>query len=97
MSAARSEHDAFVLDTSAVLALLEAEDGATTVRDIIARGAAMLPWIAALELHCITAREVSPEEADARLILLHGAGVAMRTVDGDHLLRQPTAATDPSQ
>ena len=91
MSAVRSDQDAFVLDTSAVLALIEAEDGAKTVRDIIARGAAVLPWIAALELHYITAREVSAEEADARLILLHSAGVALRTMDGDHLLRQASA------
>ncbi len=91
MSAVRPEQAVFVLDTSAVLALVEAEDGAEGVREIIERGGALLPWIAALELHYITTREVSPEEADARLILLHSAGVTMRALDGDHLLRRASA------
>jgi predicted nucleic acid-binding protein len=91
VSGGRPDDNLFVLDTSAVLALLEGEHGAQAVRDIIARGSAVLPWIAALELHYITGREVSTEEADARLVLLRSAGVAMRTMDGDRLLRQASA------
>ena len=74
-----------------MIALVEAEDGAETVRDIIARGAAVLPWMAALELHYLTSREISPEEADARLVLLQSAGVPVRGIDGDRLLRAAAA------
>jgi predicted nucleic acid-binding protein len=80
-----------ILDTSAVLALLEGEDGADMVADIIGSGGAVLPWIGALELHYITSREVSVEEAEARLLLLRSAGVRIRATDGEPLLRVASA------
>ena len=88
---AADEPDPCVLDTSAILALVEREEGADTVRDVIQLGSAVLPWIAALELHYITSREVSREEAESRLLLLANAGVRVQATLTDRLLRTASA------
>ena len=60
----------YVLDTSALIALIEAEDGADRVRHILARETVDIPCIAVLEMHYITQRELGESEADHRYALL---------------------------
>ncbi|HSS51579.1 MAG TPA: PIN domain-containing protein [Thermoanaerobaculia bacterium] len=61
---------AYVLDTSALFALIEEEDGAERVEEIMRSENAILPWLVLLETHYITRQERGPGEADRRYALL---------------------------
>jgi uncharacterized protein len=63
-----------VLDSSAVLALIEDEPGADRVEEAIRGGGAIVPWIVLLEVHYITRQEVGDDEANRRLAMLKQAG-----------------------
>jgi len=65
---------AYVLDTSAVIALLEAEEGADRVGEILRRENVFLPFPVALELYYLTLRQRGEARADAR----HAALKALR-------------------
>jgi predicted nucleic acid-binding protein len=56
----------FVLDTSALLTLIEDEDGADRVEHILNRERAYVPFMALLELRYISLRERGREVADFR-------------------------------
>ncbi len=60
----------FVLDTSALFALIEEEDGADRVEEIVSTEAASLPSVALLEVHYVTRQERGQGEADRRYALL---------------------------
>jgi len=60
----------FVLDTSALMTLIEQEQGAERVRDIIQKNSIILPWLSILEVVYITRRELGEEEALMRYALL---------------------------
>lgn len=60
----------YVLDTSALFALIEEEDGAERVQEIISSGDACLPSLALLEVHYVTRQERGQGEADRRYALL---------------------------
>ncbi len=60
----------YVLDTSAVLTLIEDEDGAERVERILLKERAILPWIVLLETHYIIAREKGESTADWRYAML---------------------------
>ncbi|HEX4963790.1 MAG TPA: PIN domain-containing protein [Thermoanaerobaculia bacterium] len=60
----------YVLDTSALFALIEEEDGAERVEAIMRSENAILPWLVLLEVHYITRQERGPGEADRRYALL---------------------------
>lgn len=60
----------YVLDTSALLALIENEDGADRVEEIIQQERTFLPFLALLEVHYITWQERGQGEADRRYSLL---------------------------
>jgi predicted nucleic acid-binding protein len=62
--------DQYLLDTSAVLAWLEGEDGAPRVRAILRHGQALLAWAALLEVHYITLQERGRETAGQRYATL---------------------------
>jgi ribonuclease VapC len=64
----------FVLDASALLTLIEEEKGADRVETILRKESFVLPWVALLEVHYVTALERDDEEADRRLALLTQAG-----------------------
>jgi ribonuclease VapC len=64
----------YVLDASALLTLIEDEKGADRVETILRQGSFVIPWIALLEVHYVTALERDAEEADRRLALLTQAG-----------------------
>ena len=64
------EREAYLLDTSALLALIENEEGADRVESIVSGHKAFLPFLALLEVHYITRQERGQGEADRRYALL---------------------------
>ncbi len=64
----------FVLDTSALIAMIEAEEGAERVRTVIKKEEVFIPFVAVLELRYITLREQGQAEADTRYALLKQIG-----------------------
>lgn len=59
----------FLLDTSALMTLIEDEAGADRVEQIISQGRAVLPWPVLLELYYIARQEHGQAEADRRYAL----------------------------
>lgn len=64
------EDKRYLLDTSALLAFIEDEDGADRVESIVRTERAFLPCTALLEVHYITRQERGQGEADRRYALL---------------------------
>lgn len=64
------ENDRYLLDTSAVITLIEDEPGADRVQELLSSERVLLPFIAVLETYYITLRESGEEEAGRRLFLL---------------------------
>jgi len=62
--------ETFVLDSSALLTLIEDEAGANRVEDVLRRHRALLPWVALMEVYYITKREQGQLEADRRHTLI---------------------------
>jgi predicted nucleic acid-binding protein len=60
----------FLLDSSAILAFIEDEEGSERVESVLSSGQALVPWIALLEVTYITRRELGPVEADRRFSYL---------------------------
>ena len=60
----------FVLDTSALMAFIEQEEGAERVRDILRGESIIIPWLSILEIVYISQRELGEEEALTRYALL---------------------------
>jgi predicted nucleic acid-binding protein len=60
----------YLLDTSAILTLLEDEEGAQHVETLLRREETLLPFLALLETYYITLQEQSEEVADMRYALL---------------------------
>ncbi len=60
----------FVLDTSALFTLIEEEEGADRVEEIVSTEEAYLPSLALLEVHYVTRQERGQGEADRRYALL---------------------------
>jgi predicted nucleic acid-binding protein len=75
-------NDLYLLDTSAVLTLIEDEPGADRVEELLRTGTVLLPFIAGLETYYITLREAGADEAERRLFLLRQLPVRwLDTVD----------------
>lgn len=62
--------ESFVLDSSALLTLIEDEAGANRVEDVLRRHRVLLPWVALMEVYYITKREQGQFEADRRHTLI---------------------------
>ena len=62
--------DRFLLDTSALLTLIEDEAGAERVEQVLTRGQVWLPWPVLLEATYITRQEQDEAEADHRYALM---------------------------
>lgn len=60
----------YILDTSALLALIENEDGAGRVEAILRDEQPSVPCLALLEVHYVTKQERGQGEADRRYALL---------------------------
>lgn len=75
-------NDLYLLDTSAILTLIEDEPGASRVDELLRTGRSLLPFVAGLETYYITLREASAGEAERRLFLLRQLPVRwLDTVD----------------
>ena len=59
----------YLLDTSALMALIEDEAGADRVEQVISQGLALLPWPVLMEVYYITRQEHGQAEADQRYAL----------------------------
>ena len=64
------ERKSYVLDTSALLALIENEEGAGRVEKLLREETVFLPCLALLEVHYVTRQERGQGEADRRYALL---------------------------
>lgn len=60
----------FVLDTSALMAFIEREEGAERVKDVILNNSIIIPWLTILETVYISQRELGEEEAVTRYALI---------------------------
>jgi predicted nucleic acid-binding protein len=60
----------FLLDTSAVLTLIEDEPGAGRVKEIFTRKEVLLPWAVLMEVYYMTLYEKGEEEAEVRFAML---------------------------
>jgi ribonuclease VapC len=65
--------DLYVLDTSAVISLIEDEAGADRVETLLESGRTFAPWPVLMEVYYITRREHGQAEADRRYALLKSA------------------------
>jgi len=61
---------AYILDSSAVLAFIEDEEGAERVEEVLREGRVLLPFVVLLEVYYITRREKGEAEASRRYGLL---------------------------
>ncbi len=62
--------DHYLLDTSALLTLIEDEAGAERVEQVLTQGEVWLPWLTLLEATYITKQERGQAEAERRYALL---------------------------
>ncbi|MBL8090804.1 MAG: PIN domain-containing protein [Anaerolineales bacterium] len=60
----------FVIDTSALMAFIEKEEGAERVRDILRKDTIIIPWLTILETVYISQRELGEEESITRYALI---------------------------
>jgi predicted nucleic acid-binding protein len=60
----------FVLDSSALLTLIEDEAGADRVEEVLKRHRAVLPWVVLMEVYYVTKQEQGQTEADRRHTLI---------------------------
>ena len=63
-----------LLDSSALLTLIEDEAGAQRVEQVLREEETILPWMALLEIHYVTRQEKGEDEADRRFALLQQLG-----------------------
>jgi ribonuclease VapC len=59
----------WVLDTSALLTLIEDEDGAARVEDLLRGGGAIVTWVSLLEIPYVSLQRSGRREADRRYTL----------------------------
>jgi predicted nucleic acid-binding protein len=67
----------FLLDTSALMALIEDEEGAERVESILRTEVVLIPWIDLLEIHYISTRRHGAAEADRRYGLISQLAASM--------------------
>ena len=60
----------YLLDSSALLTLIEDEPGSDRVEDVLRTQLCLIPWLAALEVHYVTQQEIGIDEAERRLAIL---------------------------
>lgn len=66
-----------MLDSSALLTLIEEEAGDERVKQILRAEMAFVPWISLTELLCITTREKGEEHAEERYALIKNSNAAI--------------------
>ena len=78
----------YLLDSSALLALIEDEPGAARVDFLLRNKTVLIPWVALLEVHYITSRRQDAAEADRRYGLLTQMGATVLWDNDEQLLLQ---------
>jgi predicted nucleic acid-binding protein len=63
-------HKRYLLDTSAILTLIEDETGADRVEEVLTQDEVWLPWLVLLETHYITRQEQGEADANRRYALI---------------------------
>ena len=76
----------YLLDTSALLAMIEDEPGAERVEDLLRQEVVLIPWVVLLEIHYVTARRHDSAEADRRYALLTQVGATVLWYNDERLL-----------
>jgi predicted nucleic acid-binding protein len=67
----------YLLDTSALLTLIEDEAGADQVEEVLRNSEVFIPWLCLLEIHYITQQERNITEANQRYALLKASGATI--------------------
>jgi predicted nucleic acid-binding protein len=67
----------YLLDTSALLTLIENEEGAERVEYVLRHCEVLLPWLGLLEVYYITQQEQVQAEADRRYALIQRLSVTI--------------------
>lgn len=60
----------YVLDSSAILTLIENEEGADRVQEVLREADSLLPWLVLMEVYYISQQEKGRPEADRRYALM---------------------------
>jgi len=78
----------YLMDTSALLTLIEDEPGADRVKEIFRRGQVILPWVALMEVYYMTLQEQGQQEAETRFAMLrHSSAVIIWNMDEATIIR----------
>jgi predicted nucleic acid-binding protein len=67
----------YLLDTSALLTLIENEEGAEKVEAVLREQQTLIPWLCLLELHSISQQERGNAEANTRYALTKALGSSL--------------------
>lgn len=67
----------YLLDTSALLTLIEDEDGAIRVEELLRLPSTIITWVSLLEVTYITRQERDAAESDQRYALLKALPVSL--------------------
>jgi len=78
----------YLLDTSALLTMIEDEPGAGRIESLLRHERVLIPWVALLEVHYITTRRHDVAEADRRYGLLTQVGATVLWDNDESLLLQ---------
>jgi predicted nucleic acid-binding protein len=71
----RGGEAAYLLDSSALLALIEGEPGADRVEHLLRNHSVLLPFVVLIEIYYLSLQEQSAEEANARYAMLKALDV----------------------
>ena len=77
----------FLLDSSALLTLIEDETGADRVEEILRTQPTLVPWPALVEIHYITQQERGIEEAEQRFAVIQQLPVEILWQSDEKVLR----------
>jgi len=78
----------YLMDTSALLTLIEDEPGADRVKEIFRRGQVILPWVALMEVYYMTLQEHGQQEAETRFAMLrHSSAEIIWNMDEATIIR----------
>ena len=78
MRSGGSENEiAYLLDTSAILAMIEGEAGADRTEQLLRNHRVLLPFVVMLEIYYITLQERGEEEANSRYAMLKGLEIGL--------------------
>jgi predicted nucleic acid-binding protein len=76
----------FLLDTSALLTLIENGDGAARVEGLLRDGKVLLPWLVLLEVYYLSYQEEGEIKADQRLAMLKQLDLEIMMEAGEEVL-----------